>query len=545
MARPTRGSGFQIVTLTDISAAATAPPAGQLQDLSAREIARRIAAGDLSSSEVVAYFIARLKAVNGKLNAVTVELFDSARKTAAEVDRAVARGEKLASLAGVPVTIKECFDLAGTASTFGLPSRRHLIESADDPHVAALRAAGAIPIAKTNVPQLLIYTETDNPLYGRTNNPWNLERSCGGSSGGEAAVIAAGASPLGLGNDIGGSLRVPAAFCGICSIRPTAGRTPDHCAHGLPVGQRGIVSQVGPMARHVDDLTLALRVLDRVRNPEIDPGPELGDPASVDLGTLRFATVIDDGEFPAAPAARRAVIGAAQILTAAGAKAADWQPPPLRQVSDFLFACLSGDRGEAMRRMLRADRRDPHIRQLLFTAAIPVWLRGAVISLLDAVGQRRSAATMRRLASGNADAYWQAIGAMLNFRSDLLRSLEAAGGGPIDLILCPAYPLPAVRHGANVMMPMPGNYTPLANVTGFPAGVVPVTRVRANEESDRAPSRDLVDRIAHDTERGSAGLPIAVQVIARPWRDHVVLAAMAKIEAAVKMQPDYPVRPPL
>jgi Asp-tRNA(Asn)/Glu-tRNA(Gln) amidotransferase A subunit family amidase len=151
-------------------------------------------------------------------------------------------------LGGVPVTIKECFDLAGTASTFGLTTRRDEIESKDDPYVAALRAAGAIPIAKTNLRQLMIFTETDNPLYGRTNNPWDLDRSCGGSSGGEAAVIAAGASPLGLGNDIGGSLRVPAAFCGITSIRPTAGRTPDYCAHGLPVGQTGIVSQVGPMA---------------------------------------------------------------------------------------------------------------------------------------------------------------------------------------------------------------------------------------------------------------------------------------------------------
>src|SRR6476661_5198965 len=132
------------------------------------------------------------------------------------------------------------FDLAGTASTFGLPSRRALMESEDDPYVAALRAAGAIPIAKTNVPQLLIYTESDNPLYGRTNNPWNVERSCGGSSGGEAALIAAGASPLGLGNNIGGSLRIPAAFCGIASIRPTAGRTPDACEHGLPTGQTGI-----------------------------------------------------------------------------------------------------------------------------------------------------------------------------------------------------------------------------------------------------------------------------------------------------------------
>lgn len=219
------------------SLAATPPHAHALQDLSAGEIAARIAARELSSAEVVEHFVARLKAVNGKLHAVTADLSESARQAAADVDLALARGKKLGPLAGLPVTIKECFDLAGTASTFGLTSRRGEIESKDDPYVAALRAAGAIPIAKTNVPQLMIYTESDNPLYGCTNNPWDLERSCGGSSGGEAAVIAAGASPLGLGNDIGGSLRIPAAFCGITSIRPTAGRTPDHCAHGLPVGQ--------------------------------------------------------------------------------------------------------------------------------------------------------------------------------------------------------------------------------------------------------------------------------------------------------------------
>jgi fatty acid amide hydrolase len=242
--------GAQIMTLAGISTAALAPRAAKLQDISAREITRRIAARDLSSIEAVEHFIARLQAVNGKLNAVAIDLSERARKAAADVDKALSHREKLGSLAGLPVTIKECFDLAGTASTFGLPSRRDIIESQDDPYVAALRAAGAIPIAKTNLPQLMIFTETDNPLYGRTNNPWDVERSCGGSSGGEAAVIAAGASPLGLGNDIGGSLRIPAAFCGIASIKPTAGRIPDHCGHGLPTGQRGIPAQAGPMARY-------------------------------------------------------------------------------------------------------------------------------------------------------------------------------------------------------------------------------------------------------------------------------------------------------
>ena len=513
--------------------------------MSAGEIARRIAARELSAIDALEHFIARLQFVNGKLNAVTVELFESARKTAADVDGAVSRGERLPPLAGVPMTIKECFDLSGTASTFGLSSRRDVIESKDDPYVAALRAAGAIPMAKTNLPQLMIFTETDNPLYGRTNNPWDMERSCGGSSGGEAAVIAARASPLGLGNDIGGSLRVPAAFCGITAIRPTAGRTPDHCAHGLPIGQQAIVSQVGPMARHVEDLTMALRVIDGARDQSLDPRPQFEDPKTVDVAKLRFALLTDDGEFPVAPAPRRAVAEAADILTAAGAKCVDWRSPALSRAIDFLFAALAADRGQWLRRLLQGNRTDRRIRPLVLSGTMPAWLRGFAAFALDALGQRRSARNLRRFSSGSAEDYWRTVEAIDEFRSELLQSFTSADGGPIDIVLCPAYAVPAVRHGATELMPMPGAYTPLANVSGFPAGVVPVTRVRPGEESDRPPSRDLVDRVARETERGSAGLPIAVQVIARPWRDHVALAAMAAIEAAARKQPDYPGRPPL
>jgi fatty acid amide hydrolase len=530
---------------TATSIAAAVPRERTVRDLSARALAAHIAAGDLSSAEVVEYFIARLDAVNGKLNAVTVDLADSARSAAANVDKARSRGDTLPPLAGVPVTIKECFDLAGTASTFGLTTRRGEIESEDDPYVAALRAAGAIPIAKTNLPQLMIFTETDNPLYGRTNNPWDLDRSCGGSSGGEAAVIAAGASPLGIGNDIGGSLRIPAAFCGIASIRPTAGRTPDHCAHGLPVGQTGIVSQVGPMARYVEDLVIGLRVLDRARDPFVVPGPELGDPATIDVSQLRFAIFTDDGEFPVAPAARRAVGDAAQFLTSAGAKTVRWKPPSLSRAFDLLYACLSADRAQTFRRLLRGNPLDRRLSPLLLAARMPPWLRHVAAVALDARGQRRSARNLRRFASGSVDEYWRTVEAIAGFRRDLLRSFEEADGGPIDVILCPAYAVPAVRHGASEQMPLPGAYTTIANVTGFPAGVVPVTRVRAGEESERQPSRDVFDRVASETERGSAGLPIAVQVMARPWRDHVALAAMATIEAAARTQPDYPARPPL
>jgi fatty acid amide hydrolase len=533
------------MTVNDPAIGESRPADRSVRHLPAAEIVRLITTGDLSSADVVEAFIARVSEVDEKLNAVTVDLFQSARATARKIDEARLRGESLGPLAGLPVTIKDCFDLAGTASTFGLTTRRDIIETQDDPYVAALRAAGAIPIAKTNVPQLLIYTESDNPLYGRTNNPWDLERSCGGSSGGEAALIAAGASPLGLGNDIGGSLRTPSAFCGITAIRPTAGRTPDRCGHGLPVGQRAIVSQVGPMARRVEDLTLALRLLDGARDPAIDPGAALEDPAAVDISRLRFATFVDDGEFPAAPAARRAVDEAAQILTDAGAAPTPWRMPTLSRATDLIFACLSADRGTGFKRLLQGNKIDPRVRSLLLTAGAPVWLRAIAGVALGALGQSRAASTMRRMASGTADHYWQTVEAMVAFRQELLHSFVTAEGGAIDLVLCPAYAVPAQRHGASLLMPLPGAYAALANVSGFPAGVVPITRVRATEESDRPQSRDQVDKVARETERGSAGLPIAVQVIARPWRDHVALAAMAKIEAEAMKRPDYPAEPPL
>ncbi|HXW23924.1 MAG TPA: amidase family protein, partial [Xanthobacteraceae bacterium] len=157
--------------MSDVSEGAAltrATPLPALADMSACEIARRIAAGELTATQAVEHFLSRIAAVNGRLNAVAVDLSESARTAAAATDKALARGDKPGPLAGLPVTIKECFDLAGTPSTFGLPSRRGAIEAENDPHVAALVAAGAIPIAKSNVPQLLIFTESDNPLYGRT-----------------------------------------------------------------------------------------------------------------------------------------------------------------------------------------------------------------------------------------------------------------------------------------------------------------------------------------------------------------------------------------
>jgi fatty acid amide hydrolase len=230
-----------------------------LTELGAAELARLIASGAVSSREVVAARIARIAAVNPKLNAVVAPRFEEALAEAAAADAAQARGESRGPLHGVPVTLKECFDLAGTPSTFGLPQRATHRATADDPYVVRLRRAGAIVLGKTNVPQLLLYIESDNPVYGRTSNPWNLDRTPGGSSGGEGAIIAAGGSPLGLGSDLGGSIRFPAHFCGIHGLKPTSGRL-NFLNKVLLPGMEGVRDQAGPLARRVETSSAGLPV---------------------------------------------------------------------------------------------------------------------------------------------------------------------------------------------------------------------------------------------------------------------------------------------
>ncbi len=515
----------------------------ELWRLGASELARRIAAGEVSAQAAVAAHIARIEQVDPALNAVVVKRYAAAHAEAEEADRRRGRGETLGPLHGVPVSIKECLDLAGTPATFGLPSRARSVAVADEMHVAALRRAGAIVLAKTNVAQLLLYTESDNPLYGRSNNPWNLARTPGGSSGGEAALVAAGGTALGLGTDIGGSLRNPAAFCGIASLKPTAGRCPDRGRFSVPLGQRAIPSQVGPLARRVADVALALEVINGA--DEDEPPRPLGKDRDVEVATLRIACFEDDGDFPPSPACTRAVREAAEILSCAGARIVPWRPPGIAEANALFYGILSGDRGAGVRALLRGQERDPRLTLLLLSAGLPAWAKAVAAALLDGIGQDRLAATLRRLGSGDTHRYWQLVEAQLDYQRRFSAALDRVGGGRCDALLCPAFAVPALPHGLARDLGLPGAYTLLANVLGWPAGVVPLTRVGAAEESVRPASRDLVERAARKVERASAGLPVGVQLIARPWREPVALALMQAIETAASQRADYPAMPPI
>lgn len=513
---------------------------------SAGELARLIAGGTVSARAVLEAHIAQIEAVDERLNSVVARRFDEARAEADAVDAARARGETLGPLAGVPITVKEQFHVEGLATTFGLPTRKDMREEANGPLVTRLREAGAIIVGKTNVAELLFYQEGDNPLFGRTNNPWDLERTSGGGSGGEGAIIAAGGSPLGLAADIGGSIRTPAHFCGIQGLRPTSGRLTnlDSPPELFFPGMDAVVLDPGPMARTVADLELAMQVLAapglEKLDPKIPPVP-WPDPHAVSIEGLRIGVFEDDGYWPASPALRRAVREAAEILTKRGAIVEPFADPDPEAATRFYFSFLTADGVKWPKKLLKGNPRDRRVKMLLRISWVPAWLTGPIAGFLSMVGQPRLANGFRWSKKLSTKAYWDLLEQRGEWRARFLAEMDVKN---LDAIICPPHAVPAMRHGATYFLYDTPSYLMRFNVLGMPAGSVAATRVRADEETDRPQNRDRVDRAARETEVGSAGLPVGVQVAARHWREDIVLAVMAALEQEFSTRPDYPSRPP-
>jgi amidase len=311
---------------------------------SATELAELIEKRQLSSLEVVNAHLARIDAVNPAINAVVRVLADEARAAAVAADRRLAAGETVGPLHGVPFTVKENIDMAGLPTTWGVPALAQAVVPADAPVVERMRAAGAIPIGRTNLPDMALRIHTDSSLHGLTRNPWHAGRTAGGSSGGEAAALATGMTPIGLGNDIGGSLRNPANACGIASIRPSFGRVPD--AGYVPTEDHLLAVQLmnvqGPMARRVADVRLGLRILmgAHPRDPwSIDApfeGPALGRP-------IRVAVIAEPPGGSTHSAVAATVRRAAQALADAGYVVEDACPPRYEAAIGCWARLLIGD----------------------------------------------------------------------------------------------------------------------------------------------------------------------------------------------------------
>jgi amidase len=304
-------------------APADASKGGDANFQSARDLAAALAARRVSAAELVARAIARIEALDGRLNAVVVRDFDRARAAAAEADAALARGERR-PLLGVPMTVKEAYNVVGLPTTWGMPRFKDWRPAADAVAVTRVKAAGAIILGKTNVPFALADWQSYNDIYGTTNNAWDLGRTPGGSSGGSAAALAAGYVALELGSDIGGSLRAPAHYCGIFSHKPSHGLVPSrgHTPPGAPALPREVdLAVIGPMARTAGDLALALDIIAGPDEPQATAYRlALPPPRHRDLKSFRVLVIDTHPLLPTARAIRVALDRLASRLATAGTK---------------------------------------------------------------------------------------------------------------------------------------------------------------------------------------------------------------------------------
>ena len=442
---------------------------------SAAELARLIRTKAISSEELVRAHVRRILEVNRALNAVCQLDEKSALKSARAADAALARGDKPGPLHGVPMTIKDSFDTQGIISTGGTSGRAKYIPSHDATAVARLRAAGAIILGKTNTPELTISYETENLIYGRTNNPYDLTRTPGGSSGGAAAIVAVGGSPLELGSDTAGSIRIPAHFCGIAGLKPTYGRV-SRAGHIIPPG--GVVGRqthIGPLARFVEDLALALSIISGPDPEDPDVVPVIpADHTKIDVQSLRVGYFADDGKTTVAPALRQSLQTVVAALTSDGLKTTEARPDFFAAALEISGPLNDGDGGDYYRQLLRRyGTTNPHPATAYFLQNT----RNGVIS-----GRKYSDVLLD----------WGAL------RESALKFMMQ-----FDLLICPPCTGIAPKHGQSGSL----NYmnASLFNLLGWPAAVV---------------------RVGKSPE----GLPIGMQIVGRPWREDQVLALALKVE---------------
>jgi len=446
------------------------------------EAARDIRSKKLSPVELVESHLGRIASLEPRLNAFVHLDADRARAQARAAETAVSVSEPPGPLRGVPLTIKSCIDVAGWPCPAGFLLRKDYVPRTDAPLVARLKSAGAVLLGNTNTPEFLMAYETDNLLTGKTSNPWNLKYSAGGSSGGEAAAIAAGCSMGGVGSDGGGSLRVPAHFCGICGLKPTPGRIPTTGHFPSGAGAFGWIGVVGPMARTIADVRALFEVM---------AGPDAGDAHSApvpvssypekDLRSTRIGVLESSALGQGTPETRAAIDRAAKMLSDHGFAVESFEMRGLDRAFELWWFFF----GPVIAHLLNAN------------------LAGHESQLSPMLCEYLSHAASPNPVS--LDQFLQACA-----ERDLLRERILRQMGNVPILLSPVSSAPAFRHGAGNYNPGTGyldtmRFSQWLNLTGFPGASVPISF--SNE-----------------------GLPIGVQIIGRPFEEELVLAVAEALE---------------
>ncbi|HEY0348165.1 MAG TPA: amidase [Pyrinomonadaceae bacterium] len=449
------------------------------------EVAELISSRAISSVDLVETYLNRIEEFNPALNAIVTiapDVLESARRC----DSESARGNIIGPLHGIPLTIKDTIATKGIRTTSGSRLRADDVPQHDAPVVTRLKAAGAIILGKTNVPEMAIPYETDNPVFGRTSNPHDLSRTPGGSSGGEAAAIAAGLSPAGIGSDLAGSIRVPAHFCGIAGLKPTTGAVPMEGHLPLATGSLALGASIGPMARRVADLALLFRVIGD--KPDTRPLVEAVD----ELSNVGVAWYTDDGIAPVTDETSAAIKAAAKSLSDAGLEVNEERPPGVSRGSALWIELFSRAASAQLREFYRGRENEagPLVSNLLRNFESEIDLQGKI---------------------SKAEKVAAAVLEGERLREDLLRWMKTT-----HLILAPVGSSPAFEHGArhidvngqSISVFRAFSYSQTFNVFGLPTVVVPAGS-------------------------SATGLPIGVQIIGGPLEERLVLKAAAIVEKSL------------
>ena len=463
--------------------------------LPAVEIARLIRSREVSPVEVIETHIARIAQVNPRINAVVADTFASAREQAKQAESVLTSTkdpQRLPRFFGVPCTIKELLGVKDMPWTAGVVARRDVRAPEDAPQVARLKAAGGIVLGLTNVSEAGLWLESDNKLYGRTRNPWDTRRMAGGSSGGEAAIIAAGGSPMGLGADIGGSIRNPCFFNGICGHKPTGGLLPS-TGHWPPAdGLRGRYCVTGPMARTVEDLTAMMEVLSIRRDPHRDAGSGPFSPLEIDPRDVTVYHFDGTGLARVDSDMRGALQRTAAALQDAGFRVEPWKPAGLIRSAEIWGAKLAVTGDPSVREFLGNGEPIPLAREW---AKWPLRRsKHAFISLAMATLEGVTKLTPRRTE------------ALLEMADGIQAEIEAKLHQNAVLMF-PPYPRSAPRHRAPLLNPLAFSFCGIVNVLEFPSTAVPTG----------------FDRRA---------MPLGVQLVGSRFQDPLTLAVARYVEDA-------------
>lgn len=482
--------------------------------IGASALARRIKDGEVTAEAALEHFIDRVERLDGALNAVVVRRFEQARERAREADQALARGEDWGALHGVPMTVKETYEIAGWPTTAGIEALREHVSERTSVAVQRLLDAGAVIFGKTNVPAYASDLQTYNDIYGTTRNPWNPDLTPGGSSGGAAAALAAGFTPLELGSDIGGSIRTPAAFCGVCGLKPSFGliSTRGHVPGPPGALARRDLSVAGPLARHVADLEQALTILAAPDEEEATAWRlELPPARHRELKDFRVATWLDDPRCPVDRPIVDALEGLSARLAELGASVDAGARPDgvtLGEAHDIYYRLLTGTMGEGL----------------------PSGLYDQLSEAADqAPADDRSYRTLFARGATQSHADWQRS----HEQRSVMRAAWARFFQDFDVMLCPVVQTLPFSHRHT-----PGPDQRTLTVNGVEQPYMDILVWVGLAGAVYLPAATVPIGLTED------GRPLAVQVIGPYLEDRTVLAFAAALESLVAPLPRAPLAAP-